>query len=61
MAEDYERVLALAAARPAPVLPAALLPDGTARTRALLAPFDVRVADVLGRSTAPGRARGASS
>ena len=61
MAEDYERVLALAAARPAPALPAALLPDGTARTRALLAPFDVRVADVLGRSTAPGRARGASS
>ena len=61
MAEDYERVLALAAARPAPALPAALLPDGTARTRALLAPFDVRVADVLGRSTAPGCARGASS
>ncbi len=48
MAEDYERVLALAAARPAPGLPAALLPDGTARTRALLAPFDVSPAGMLG-------------
>ena len=48
MAKDYERVLALAAARPAPALPADLLPDGTARTRALLAPFDVSAADVLG-------------
>ena len=62
MAEDYERVLALAAARPAPALPAALLPDGAARTRALLAPFDVSLADdVIGRSTAPARARGAAS
>ena len=62
MAEDYERVLALAAARPAPALPAALLPDGAERTRALLAPFDVSPADdVIGRSTAPARERGASS
>ena len=53
MAEDYERVLALAAARPAPALPAALLPNGDARTRALLAPFDVSPADVLGRPAAP--------
>lgn len=48
MAEDYERVLARAADRPAPGPPAALLPDGTARARALLAPFDVSAADVLG-------------
>ena len=48
MAEDYERVLARAAARPAPALPAALLPDGTARARALLASFDVSATDVLG-------------
>lgn len=61
MAEDYERVLALAAARPSPALPAALLPDGTARTRTLLAPFDVSVADVLGRSTAPAGEPAASS
>lgn len=61
VADDYERVLARAAARPAPALPAALLPDGTARTRALLAPFGLSPAGVFGRSTAPARGRGASS
>lgn len=61
MAEDYERVLALAAARPAPALPAALLPDATASTRALLAPLGVPLPDVLGESTGPARGRGAAS
>ena len=61
MAEDYERVLALAASRPAPALPAALQPDGAARTRALLAPFDLSPASVFGPSTAPAGGRGASS
>lgn len=58
MAEDYERLLALAAARPAPALPAELLPDGTERTRALLAPFDLSVTGVVGPSAAPAGERG---
>ena len=61
MAEDYERVLALAAARPAPALPAALRPDGEARARALLAPFDFSPAGVFAPSTAPAGRGGASS
>ncbi len=58
MAEDYERLLALAAARPAPALPAELLPDGTEHTRALLAPFDLSVTGVLGPAAAPAGERG---
>ena len=61
MAEDYERVLARAAARPAPALPAALQPDGAARARALLAPFDLSPAGVFGRSTPAAGGRGAAS
>ena len=53
MAEDYERVLALAAARPAPGLPADLLPDGAEGARSLLAPFDVALDDLLGGASAP--------
>ena len=47
MAEDYERVMALAAARPAPAFPGDFLPDGSEHARALLAPFDVDLPDVL--------------
>ena len=48
MAKDYERVLELAAGRPAPAFSPALPPDGTAHARALLAPFDVDPPEVLG-------------
>ena len=48
MVEDYERVLALCAARPAPAPAGDLLPDGAARTRALLAPFGLDLPDVPG-------------
>ena len=55
MAEDYERVLALAAARPAPALPADLLPDGAALARGLLEPFGIPLPDAAGRAGATRR------
>ena len=48
MAEDYERVIGLAATRATPPLPGELLPDGFERTRTLLAPFDIDLPDVFG-------------
>ena len=41
MAEDYERVIATAAARQAAPLPGELLPDSSEHARELLASFDV--------------------
>ena len=48
MAESYERVLASAATRPLPKRRADLLPDGSERARALLAPFDVTLPELSG-------------
>ena len=47
MAEDYERLIAMAAARPASPLPGELLADRSEHARELLAPFDVDLRDVL--------------
>ena len=47
MVQDYERVLAVAVARPARRFRADLLPDGSERARELLAPFGVLPSDLL--------------
>ena len=59
MAEDYERLLAMATARPAPALPGELLPDNSEHARELLAPFDVHLQDVFGSAATAAGARGA--